>query len=170
VLTSASPLSALTITVNGLPAHPLIVHAGVVFTPLAVVGALAYLVPRWRDWLRWPLLGVSVLAALSMLAAAYTGGNYRDSEASFHQGALGAQLDKHATYAGILTWVVCAFAVVVLGTTVWLHHRVGTLRTAAGGLIGVLAVVSLVYVFLTGEAGARAVYPPSTVSASSSQH
>ena len=45
--------------INGLPLHPLVVHAAVVFGPLAALTALAYVVPppggtafdgRWSCW------------------------------------------------------------------------------------------------------------------------
>ncbi len=52
------------------------------------------------------------------------------------------------------------FAVAVVVVTGWLHARAGTLRTVAAGVAAALAVVTLVYVVLTGEAGAKAVYPP----------
>ena len=44
--------------INGLPLHVLIVHAAVVFGPLAALSALAYVgLPSWRDRLRWVTLG-----------------------------------------------------------------------------------------------------------------
>ena len=46
--------------INGLPLHPLVVHAAVIFGPLAAVAALAFLVPRWRDRLRWPMVVLAV--------------------------------------------------------------------------------------------------------------
>ena len=49
--------------INGLPAHMLIVHAAVVFLPLASVLALVYAgVPRWRWATRWPMVGFTTVA------------------------------------------------------------------------------------------------------------
>ena len=42
--------------INGVPLHPLVVHAVVVFAPLAALFGIAYAVlPNWRWALRWPL-------------------------------------------------------------------------------------------------------------------
>ena len=50
---------------HGIPLHPLVVHAAVVFTPLAALSALGFaLVERWRGYLRWPTL----VAAMSYYA------------------------------------------------------------------------------------------------------
>ena len=151
-------MAILLITFNGLPAHPLIVHGAVVFGPLAVLAALGYLVPRWRGYLRWPLLVTAVLAFAFIWASYLTGDNFKDSQ-EFYQ--TNPQVLKHEDYADVLRWVTTAFALVVVVVTGWLHRRTGAVRLAAGGVMGALAVVTLVYIFLTGEAGAKAVYPPS---------
>ena len=60
--------------VNGLPLHPLVVHAVVVLGPLAALTGLAYaLVPRWRWVLRWPLVALAVVTAVAALAAVAAG-------------------------------------------------------------------------------------------------
>ena len=49
---------------HGIPLHPLVVHGAVVFTPLAAVAALVFvLVERWRELLRWPTAVLAVVAA-----------------------------------------------------------------------------------------------------------
>ena len=49
--------------INGLPLHPLVVHAAVIFGPLAALAALVYaVVPRWRDRLRWPMVALALVA------------------------------------------------------------------------------------------------------------
>ena len=43
--------------INGLPLHALVVHAAVVFGPLAALAGVLYVaLPTWRDKLRWPLV------------------------------------------------------------------------------------------------------------------
>ena len=50
--------------INGLPLHPLVVHAAVVFGPLAALAALAYVVlPAWRDRLRWPMVVLALMGS-----------------------------------------------------------------------------------------------------------
>ena len=60
-------------TVSGLPLHPLIVHATVVALPVLALLSLAYLRPRWRDALRWPLAGMGVVSAALMWLTSASG-------------------------------------------------------------------------------------------------
>ena len=58
----------------GLPLHPLVVHAVVIFAPLAAVIAIAYAVmPRWRWALREVLLGTTVIAVVAAVVATMSG-------------------------------------------------------------------------------------------------
>lgn len=143
--------------INDIPAHPLLVHGAVVLVPIACLGAIAYLVPAWRDWLRWPLLVTAVLSFVFIWAAYLSGDNFKESVSFFQDNP---QIEKHEEYADVFRIVGSLFAVVVVVVTGWLHRKEGPLRIAAGGVGAALAVVTLVYVFLTGEAGAKAVYPP----------
>lgn len=144
--------------INGLPLHPLVVHAAVVLGPLAALAALAHaLVPRWRDRLRWPLL-VLVLAGTGAIWAAYlTGVNFRASRPYFTQGPLAEKVAHHAQLASTLRLVNSAFAVVTVAA-VWLHDRRGGLRVVLSVLVAVAALATLVWTVLTGDAGARAVW------------
>ena len=59
---------------NGVPLHPLVVHAVVVLGPLAALTGLAYaFVPRWRWLLRWPLVVLAVVTAGAAVLAASAG-------------------------------------------------------------------------------------------------
>ncbi|MFB9312495.1 DUF2231 domain-containing protein [Nocardioides plantarum] len=150
-------LPPLLLKINDLPAHPLLVHLTVVLVPLVALGAIAYLVPSWRDWLRWPLLVGAAIAFLSIWASYLSGDNFKESVSYFQQNP---QIEKHEEYADVFRIVGSVFTLALIGVTGWLHRRTGTLRLAAGGVVALLAVVTLVYTFLTGEAGAKAVYPP----------
>lgn len=142
--------------INGLPLHPLVVHAAVVFGPLGALGALAYVgLPSWRDRLRWPMLALALAAGLAIVAAYLTGRNFISSRPEL------AQLPHVATHrhrARLLLWATLAFSVVAAAVAGWLHPRPGALRTVAGLLLGVSALTVLVLVVLTGDAGARAVW------------
>ena len=60
--------------VNGLPLHPLIVHAVVVFVPLGALSAIGFaLVPRWRWLLRWPTLLIALAAVVLTRIAVLSG-------------------------------------------------------------------------------------------------
>jgi hypothetical protein len=145
--------------INGLPLHPLIVHAAVVLGPLAALAALAYVGwPKQRDLLRWFAL-VAVLLATASIWAAYFSGNNFYSHGHFSQFSQKIQdrIATHQGYARTLRWMTSGFAVVTVVAT-WLHSRTGTVRLLLGALVAVGAVLTLVWVALTGEAGARAVW------------
>ena len=144
--------------INGLPLHPLVVHAAVVFGPLSALAALAYaLVPSWRDRLRWPALVAVLLATATIWVAYLTGVSFRNSKDFFSTGALGAKIQHHQALAGVLRLVTSAFAVVTVLAVV-LHERRGGVRVALAALVSVAAIATLVWTVLTGDAGARAVW------------
>ena len=140
--------------INGLPLHPLVVHAAVVFGPLAAVAALGYLVPRWRDRLRWPMVVLAVVATCAIVVAYLSGGDFLDSKPELRTSPL---VQEHEQRAKLLLWTTLAFGVVALGAG-WLHSRTGAVRVVIDVLLGVLALAVLVLVVRTGDAGARAVW------------
>ncbi len=144
--------------INGVPLHPLVVHAAVVFGPLASLTALAYLVPAWRDRLRWPMVVVALVAAGSIWAAYLTGEDFFDS-ARF-EGFSGEALDRierHEELAETLRLVASGFAIVAALNGL-AHRRGGMVRTLLAVLLGAGAVATLVWVVLTGDAGAQSVW------------
>jgi hypothetical protein len=144
--------------INGLPLHPLVVHAAVVFGPLAALAAILYAVlPGWRDRLRWPMVVLVLVATAAIWTAYYTGLNFRSSKDFFNQPPLAAKIDKHAHYANILRWVTTALAVVAV-VAAWLHARAGAVRIVLSAALVVAGGVTLAYVVLTGDAGAQSVW------------
>jgi hypothetical protein len=144
--------------INGLPLHPLVVHAAVIAGPVAALTAILYVVlPSWRDRLRWPMLALAFVATASIWVAFLTGQDFRDSKDFFTQGPLADKVDKHAGLAGTLRWVTSGFFVAAL-LSAWWHTRGGAVRVLLGVLLAAGAVATLVYVVLTGDAGARAVW------------
>ncbi len=143
--------------INGLPLHPLVVHAAVVFTPIACLTALFYLLPNLRDRLRWPAMTLALVSAVFIWVAYLTGGDLRDDRFATASGAFAAQLDQHEDLAGTLRWLVSGFALVAV-VAARLHSRQGGVRVLIMLLLAVGAIATLVYAFLTGEAGSRAVY------------
>lgn len=167
-------------TIDGLPLHPLVVHAVVVLLPLAVVsGWLWALAPGARWLLRWVTLAASV-AGFAMMYVARLSGDDLDRSGSL-RGAPSADIERlvheHEQYADLLLWLMIAFMlVVVVAFLVWpavsglasgrfAHEgRSGGGRPAAvlrwlmPALLIAFGLAVLVAVFLTGEAGARAVW------------
>jgi hypothetical protein len=145
--------------IRGLPLHVLVVHATVVLTPVAALVAIAYATwPKYRNWLRWPTAAAAVIAVVLVWAAYLSGNNFFSSGRFDHfSGAILDRIHTHQSYARTLRWIASAFGVVTL-VAVWLHSRTGPTRTLLAVLVVVGAVLTLVWTFLTGEAGARAVW------------
>lgn len=145
--------------INGLPLHPLVVHAAVVFGPLSAVTALAYVgLPKYRDRLRWVTVVVVAIALVTIWAAFLTGEDFRESKDFFNDGgAIADKVDKHEDLAETLRLMVSGFAVVTF-LQAWLHGRTGAVRILLGVLVAVGAILTLIWTALTGDAGAQAVW------------
>jgi ABC-type Mn2+/Zn2+ transport system permease subunit len=137
---------------NGLPLHALVVHAAVVFGPLSALAGVLYAVPKWRDKLRWPLV-VTVAIALGTIWVAYLSGQ-QVKEANQFGGDLAKLVKTHEDRAGTLRLLVSGFAVASF-VAAWQHARTGPLRTLLAVLVAVLAVLTGIWVGLTGDAGAQ---------------
>jgi hypothetical protein len=152
-------LSSMSWSFAGLPLHILLIHAAVVFGPLATLSALAYVaVPRYRDLLRWPTLALAVIALGAVWAAYLSGENFFDSDRFANvSGELRDNIETHEAYAKTLRWIASGFAIVTVAAT-YLHDREGARRLALSALVVVGAVATLVWVVLTGDAGSRSVW------------
>jgi hypothetical protein len=152
--------------VNGVPLHPLIVHAVVVFVPLGAVSAFLFaLRPGWRWLLRWPTLLLALGAVVATRLAVISGNDLR------HQRHLGGPLlDRHMHWASRLEWSVWVFAALAV-LACWVLPYVSPLKgredrvspmesltMAATVLLPLSAVVVLVFAVITGDAGAKAVW------------
>ena len=141
--------------IAGLPAHALVIHAAVVFGPLAALLALAYaLVPRWRERVRLPMVVLAVVAGLCVVAAYLTGNDLLDNNPQLGQIPAVQTHEDRAAYA---LWLTIAFAVVAVASTL-LHRRTGAVRVVLSVVLAVSAISVLVSVILTGDAGAQAVW------------
>ena len=153
---------------NGIPLHPLVVHAVVVFAPLAaLLGILYAVLPRWRWALRWPLVVVTLIAVVTAFVATTSGEDLAESR------GLDAleKVDEHGDAGELLRNILFAFTVLV-GLAAWRLGGPSALisgrgeRPAPGGVatimvMGLLVVGSVavgVAVFLAGDSGAQAVW------------
>lgn len=152
--------------INGLPLHPLVVHAVVIMVPLAAATGLAYAaVPRWRWLLRWPLVALAVIAAGACLVAVAAGNSLLESRPE-----LESLVETHRERGALLrTWslgfvVAAALAAWSLGGPSPLASGGGGRETrGAVGWVAIVLLVAgalgmLVLAFLTGDSGARAVW------------
>ena len=155
--------------INGIPLHPLVVHAVVVFVPLAAVaGILFAALPRWRWLLRWPTL-VLALASVVLVRVAVVTGTSLKNQRQF-AGPLADRIATHQAWGHRLEWSVWVFVPVAV-LAFWVLPHVTPLvgrrdrmspRPSLVGVATVLlplaAVVVLALAVITGDAGARAVW------------
>lgn len=143
--------------INGIPLHPLVVHAIVVLLPLATLGTLAIAVrPGWR--LRYgPLVVASALVATVLTPVATSSGE----EFQKRVGDPGA----HAELGGQLIWF--AIPLLVLSAALvfveWRRSRTeDASSTTLPRVVAVLAVIAAmacaVQVYRVGDSGARAAW------------
>lgn len=147
--------------INGLPVHPLVVHAVVVLLPLATLGTLALAVrPAWRR--RYGTLVVACAAVATVLIPVATSSGEALEK---HVGDPG----RHAELGDQLIWF--AIPMLLLAAAMWwLDRRAVRAESGSGtapgaGLVRtvtVLAVVAAlatsVQVYRVGDSGARAAW------------
>ena len=150
--------------INGVPLHPLVVHAVVVLGPLAALTGLAYaFVPRWRWLLRWPLVVLAVVTAAASLLAVAAGEDLLASRPE-----LAPIVAEHEEDGELLRTVSLVY-VLVSGLAAWALGGVSALASGKGAretrfgipvavLLAVGAVALLVTAYLAGDSGAKAVW------------
>jgi hypothetical protein len=156
------------VLIDGIPVHPLIVHAVVVLLPLAALGAVAVAVrPAWRRSLGVPVLLIALAGVVAVPIATWAGEQL--------QAALpgpNPAIEEHAQRGDVLLPFAVAF-LVLLAAAVIVGHRgdreaagsggtVTATRTGLGTALGVpAALAGLVVAGLVvwiGHAGATAVW------------
>ncbi|MCX5065584.1 hypothetical protein OOJ91_06780 [Micromonospora lupini] len=150
-------------TVNGLPLHPLVVHAVVVLLPLAAIGVAALAVrPSWRGRYGWLVVLIAALATAAIPLATSSGEGLERRV---------GDPGEHAQLGDTLLW----FALPLLAAAValvWLDRRgarpdgetagsrrvSGPVAVVIAVLAVVVAVANLVQVYRVGDSGAKAVW------------
>jgi glucan phosphoethanolaminetransferase (alkaline phosphatase superfamily) len=150
----------------GLPLHVLMVHAVVVFVPLLVLLALAYIVlPRFRPRLDWAVAALAVVAPITAWVATESGEALQARQIA--RGFSGEVLDKieeHGAYGEVLFLLTLglALAVILLLVATSGSSRVPRLPGWVPPVLSVvvvgLGVAALVYVWFTGHSGAEMVW------------
>ncbi|GAA1884318.1 DUF2231 domain-containing protein [Asanoa iriomotensis] len=150
----------------GIPAHPLIIHAAVIFIPLLCLGAIVYaVVPRFRGKIGWAVLALAVIAPIAAWLATESGENLRERliAAGFSQDIID-KVNQHQSYGDKTWWFTLALGVVTL-VMLFITNGVRPVpqppiwvTLAVSVVVIALAVVTAIYVFLTGDSGAHAVW------------
>ncbi|GAA3825702.1 DUF2231 domain-containing protein [Nocardioides panacisoli] len=154
-------------TFNGLPVHPLVVHAVVVLLPLAIAGTLAIsFVPRWR--LRYgPLVVAAAFFATVLIPVATSSGESLEEKVG--------DPGEHAELGDQLIWFAVPLLLFV-AALVWLEWRASKrpersteaparsrgLLKAVVALSVVASLAAGVQVFRVGDSGARAAWGDSS--------
>jgi predicted membrane protein DUF2231 len=168
--------------INGLPLHPLVVHAVVVLVPLTALIAVLFLVPRFRRPLRWPMVVLGLVSLASTFVARQSGLNLKNSSYIPDNGEVFDAVQRHQHLANQLWYIVIAFFIVILIAAYVLRPddelgpfpgRLGdsddeegatTLDTVIRAVVAALVVVGAVAVTVqtvrAGEQGSRAVWNP----------
>lgn len=146
--------------INGLPLHPLALHAAVVLVPLAALLGILFAIPRTRSWSRVPLLIVSVAAVGAVFVAKQSGQALQKVLQLPHQTE--QLVHQHAHQANLLFLGTIGYAgLAVLAFLVTRRTApTGTLVTVAAVLLVLGALGVAFQTYRVGELGARAVWNP----------
>jgi hypothetical protein len=164
--------------IGGLPLHPLLIHAAVVFIPLLTITAIAYaFVPFVRPHLRWVLVALSLIAPGTALFAKLSGDAFFDRGVERQQITEGfiPVIEEHQSFGTTTGWWTYLLAALTLALAYLVAPRAaaaGATLTATGpawrsspvlrwiltALVTVVGVISVYYVYRTGDSGARAVW------------
>jgi heme/copper-type cytochrome/quinol oxidase subunit 2 len=168
-------------TVFGIPAHPLIVHAAVVFVPLQILAAFAYaFVPFVRRFIVWLVIGLAVVAPVSVFLAKESGDAFQERliRNGMAPPALLDQIKVHDSYASttvIGSIGLSALMVLLVLVQMWRSRPTTSsedgktdksqrtkspIVVAAVLTVAVLAVgvTTGYYIFKTGDTGAHMVW------------
>jgi hypothetical protein len=149
--------AAVLITVAGVPAHPLLVHAVVVLIPLAALGAVGLAVrPAWSRPYGLLVAAVALAGAVTATLAKIAGDQ------------LAAALDVTAEFAPVIAQhgrfglftVVAAwpFAVLAIGAAVLGRRASGSAPRIVGALSAVSGLAAIAVTVLAGHTGSEAVW------------
>ena len=151
--------------INGIPLHPLVIHAVVVFVPLAALAAIAMSLPKWRWLARWPALILTLGATAASYVSTVTGEQLKDD-----RGLDTPLVRTHEEWGERLMIGMWIFAALVIVAFVVLPHvtrlaggrdrpgSVAVLEKPLMVLVPLAAIAVLVLVVITGDAGAKAVW------------
>ncbi|SDL34288.1 hypothetical protein SAMN04488074_110185 [Lentzea albidocapillata subsp. violacea] len=105
------------LTIDGIPLHPLLVHAVVALLPLAALSSVAIaLVPAWRRRYAWPVLGVTLAGVAAVPVAKQTGEDFQ--AALQNNGVQNPAIQIHADLGTTLLPIALGFGVAVIALLV----------------------------------------------------
>jgi hypothetical protein len=145
------------ITVVGLPAHPLLVHAVVVLVPLTALGAVAVaLRPGWSR-VYAPLVAAGALAGAVAAQLALLAGEQLEHAINVTP-SFAPVIEQHeqfGLYTVVATW---PFAVLATAAAVLARRRSGPAPRVAAVLAAASGLIAVVCTVLAGHSGSVAVW------------
>ncbi|AEF41204.1 DUF2231 domain-containing protein [Hoyosella subflava] len=145
-----------------LPLHPLVVHAAVVFIPLAGLLGVLLVVPRTRSWARLPLLLVSLAAAASAFVARESGQSLLIAISATAPPEELRVAAEHEQDGDRLFYITVAYALVAVIAYIVSAPGKTLYRGALGIVLSVLLVLGagalIVQSVIAGHSGATAVW------------
>lgn len=150
----------------GLPLHPLVVHAAVIFVPLLVLAAVVYaFVPRTRPRVGWLALVLAVVAPATALVAKLSGEELRETfVAKNYSPQILDQVATHQGYGDLTFWFSLGLGLFTAALVVVTSRQPQTrilpswVRLVLTAGVAVFGVLTAIYVYLTGDSGATAVW------------
>lgn len=150
----------------GIPAHALLVHAAVVFVPLLVLAGMVYaVVPKLRARVGWVAALLAVAAPVAAFLAKESGEQLQEVlTAKNYPPQILDKVGEHAEH-GDQTFLFSLGLGIATGLLLFVtsrHERVRNLPSWVSrvlcGVVVVLAVLSMIFVYLAGDSGAKAVW------------
>lgn len=136
------------LTVLGLPAHPLLLHAVVVGIPvMALIGVVMLTRGSWRRSWAWPVAVADVLLVPLAFVTAWTGRGL--------QRALGGEVAvDHGEMGELVPWFTALMAAAAVAFAL-LRGRGRVVRLLAAAALIATSVAAVGWVAVTGHAGAE---------------
>ncbi len=153
--------------INGIPVHPLVVHAAVVLVPLTALGLIVMAIwPRFSARYGWLVVASGVIATVSSFAAKESG--------EVLEGRVGEPGYDHAELGDLMP--IFAAVLLVAVVVLWLIDRSAPaegpaprrgLRITVAVVGVVIALGNLFWVYRVGDSGAKSVWSGEVTAAAS---
>jgi uncharacterized membrane protein len=156
-------------TILGIPAHPLLIHAAVVFIPLLIVAAIVYAAfPQVRGRIDWAVVALAIIAPIAALFAKLSGQDLKSQliEKKLTSPQLLVSIAQHNTYGNETFWWTLALGIVTLVLFVFTWRMRNAEASSSAMTVRVVSTVVMLglgavvgyYVFRTGDTGAHMVW------------
>jgi hypothetical protein len=147
--------------IGNMPLHPLVLHAAVVGIPIAVLLGFLFVIPKTRNWARWPLALAAVGATAATLVTKESGEALQRQLNITPGNPVGDLIAQHSHLADQLTNIMIIFTVVALANVfVVSRTRTGPIVIVLGLLLVAASVLAGIWVYRVGDIGSRAVWNP----------